>query len=302
MLGSWVACKPMGKKIALVQCAASAASTACVFLGQGPSSNVSTTSPSRRKSWLLKCSNPKPGPPVVSISTTRAIPKALGFEHEGGEKAGQGEGGEDWATTVGARVAVGACAAAFPAAVAAVPDACPSTDATTAGGTAQKRTFLATKWRQIPPHTGQLRARTLLLLSACPTSNSKTQQLPWLAWTEFLNPTSMANSRWGQQPLLPLLNARPPCTASRHRICARPRAATRPPRRRAWPRIFVVGCRLPCDPPVGGHAHATEGTLARFDGAVCGHFAPQVRSAAFLRLAWRTSASAPSSERTMAQF
>src|SRR5262249_11629586 len=169
-------------------------------------------------------------------------------------------------------------------------------------GAPHQRALLETKWRQIPPHTGQLRARTLLLLSACPTSNSKTQQLPWLAWTEFLNPTSMANSRWGQQPVLALPNARPPCRASGHRICARPRAATRPPRRRAWPRIFVVGCRLPCDPPVGGHAHATEGTLARFDGAVCGHFAPQVRSAAFLRLAWRTSASAPSSERTMAQF
>src|SRR6478672_4323174 len=122
----------MGKKIALVQCAARAESTACVFLGQGPSSKVSTTSPSRRKSWLLKCSNPKPGPPVVSISTTRAIPKASGFEHEGGAKAGQGEGGEACAMTVGARVAAGACTAALSAAVTAVPDPCPSTDGTTA--------------------------------------------------------------------------------------------------------------------------------------------------------------------------
>src|SRR5712691_5250400 len=68
----------MGKKIALVQCAASAASTAGVFLGHGPSSKVSTTSLSRRKSWLLKCSKPKPGPPVVSISTTRATPRVFG--------------------------------------------------------------------------------------------------------------------------------------------------------------------------------------------------------------------------------
>src|SRR5258708_31715113 len=90
MPGSYVACRPIGKKIALVQCAASAASTAEVFFGQGPSSNVSTTSPSRRKSWLLKCSNPKPGPPVVSISTTRAIPKALGLLHEVGMAAGLG--------------------------------------------------------------------------------------------------------------------------------------------------------------------------------------------------------------------
>jgi hypothetical protein len=31
-------------------------------------------------------------------------------------------------------------------------------------------------------------------------------------------------------------------------------AATRPPRRRAWLRTFVVRCSLPCDPPVGGHS------------------------------------------------
>src|SRR5262245_51215523 len=122
----------MGKKIALVQCAASAASTGCVFLGHGPSSKVSTTSPSCRKSWLLKCSNPKPGPPVGSISTTRAIPTALGFEHGGGEKAGQGEGGgEACATTIGARVAAEACTAV--ATFLAVPDACRSTDAAKAG-------------------------------------------------------------------------------------------------------------------------------------------------------------------------
>src|SRR5712672_3058457 len=92
--GSYVACSPIGKKIALVQCAASAASTACVFFGQGPSSNVSTTSPSRRKSWLLKCSNPKPGPPVVSISTTRLIPRALGLPaHEDTAVTGATAGG-----------------------------------------------------------------------------------------------------------------------------------------------------------------------------------------------------------------
>src|SRR5262245_31950663 len=46
--------------------------------------------------------------------------------------------------------------------------------------TAQRRTFFRTKWRQIPPHIGELRARMLLLLSACPTSNPTTQQL--LGW------------------------------------------------------------------------------------------------------------------------
>src|SRR6266478_1328385 len=33
-----------------------------------------------------------------------------------------------------------------------------------------------------------------------------------------------------------------------------PRAATPLPSRRAWLRIFVVRCSLPCDPPVGGHS------------------------------------------------
>src|SRR5712675_2469450 len=91
--GSYVACRPIGKKIALVQCAASAASTAGVFFGQGTSSKVSTTSPSRKKSWLLKCSKPKPGPPVVSISTTREMPKALGLLHEAGMAEGHGAAG-----------------------------------------------------------------------------------------------------------------------------------------------------------------------------------------------------------------
>src|SRR5687767_15188926 len=51
-------------------------------VGQGPSSKVSTTSPGRRKSYILKCSKPKPGPPVVSISTTRDTPSAYGFLHD----------------------------------------------------------------------------------------------------------------------------------------------------------------------------------------------------------------------------
>src|SRR5258707_1326882 len=92
MPGSEVACVPIGKKIALVQCAASAASTAGVFLGHGPSSKVSTTSPSRKKSWLLKCSKPKPGPPVVSISTTRARPSASALPAQVGAATGRGAG------------------------------------------------------------------------------------------------------------------------------------------------------------------------------------------------------------------
>src|SRR5271166_680291 len=86
----------MGKKMALVQFAASAANTAGVFFGHGPSSKVSTISPSRRKSWDLKCSKPNPGPPVVSISTTREIPIASGLPGQEvatrGAAAGAGAG------------------------------------------------------------------------------------------------------------------------------------------------------------------------------------------------------------------
>src|SRR5215469_10162899 len=119
MLGSYVACRPIGKKIALVQCAASAASTAGVFLGHGPSSKVRTTSPSRRKSCALKCSNPNPGPPVVSISTTREMPIALGLlqevamaEGSGGAAGAAGAAaGEAWANTPGDSVAAAGVAA-----------------------------------------------------------------------------------------------------------------------------------------------------------------------------------------------
>src|SRR5258708_1113687 len=77
--GCQLACLPIGKKVAFTHCAASAASTAGVLPGHGPSSNVSTTSPGSRKSCALNCSLPKPGPLVVSISTVRATPSAPGF-------------------------------------------------------------------------------------------------------------------------------------------------------------------------------------------------------------------------------
>src|SRR6202011_4767532 len=92
--------------MALVQCAASAAKTAGVFFGQGPSSKVSTISPSRRKSCALKCSKPKPGPPVVSISTTRETPSASGLPGHDVATCGTGAG----AGAAGFAAAVGACA------------------------------------------------------------------------------------------------------------------------------------------------------------------------------------------------
>jgi hypothetical protein len=81
--GCHTACSPISKNVALRQLSASALSTAGVLSGQGPSSKVSTTSLSRRKSYCLKCSKPKPGPPVVSISTMRDSPKPPGWSHAG---------------------------------------------------------------------------------------------------------------------------------------------------------------------------------------------------------------------------
>src|SRR5664279_5538873 len=76
----------------VVHWSASDFNTEGVLTGHGPSSKVSTTSLSRRKSSCLKCSKPNPGPPVVSISTTRAIPIALGFAQAALAGAGAGAG------------------------------------------------------------------------------------------------------------------------------------------------------------------------------------------------------------------
>src|SRR5438067_11432155 len=89
----------------VVHSSASVFKTEGVLIGHGPSSKVSTTSWSRRKSSCLKCSKPKPGPPVVSISTVRPIPSALGFAHAAFAGAG--------AVTEGA--ACGAAALLLPA-------------------------------------------------------------------------------------------------------------------------------------------------------------------------------------------
>src|SRR5262249_25022753 len=51
----------------------------------------------------------------------------------------------------------------------------------------------------------------------------------------------------------------------------RARRAATPARRRAgWPRIFVVGYSLPCDPPVGGHS-CNGGIIPRFHRAAIGN-------------------------------
>src|SRR5262249_11507823 len=51
-------------------------------------------------------------------------------------------------------------------------------------------------------------------------------------------------------------------------VARAPRAATRPQRRRAWLRIFVVRYGVPCDPPVGGHS-CNGGMIPSFHRAVC---------------------------------
>src|SRR5215213_7250640 len=83
--------------------------TAGVFTGHGPSSNVSTTSLSRRKSSSLKCSKPKPGPPVVSISTVRPMPSASGLLQGGRVGAGAAAAGAACGAA-GAPLADGDCA------------------------------------------------------------------------------------------------------------------------------------------------------------------------------------------------
>src|SRR5207342_1547042 len=109
----------------LVQCADSAASTFGVFFGQGPSSKVRTISPGRRKSWLLKCSKPKPGPPVVSICTTRVMPSASGLP-------AQTTGGAGGAAAGGAPAAAGVVVCGTGAAAAA--SRAGETSVTTAAG------------------------------------------------------------------------------------------------------------------------------------------------------------------------
>src|SRR5438045_3454757 len=96
----------------VVHSSASVFSTEGVFTGHGPSSNVSTTSLSRRKSRSLKCSKPKPGPPVVSISTVRPMPSALGLAQVGLA----GAGAAAWGAAVGAAapLAGGVCDHAAP--------------------------------------------------------------------------------------------------------------------------------------------------------------------------------------------
>src|SRR5450631_189274 len=105
----------MVKKMPVVHSSASVFSTEGVLSGHGPSSNVSTTSLSRRKSSCLKCSKPNPGPPVVSISTTRAIPSALGFAQGifagAGAAAGKGAGA---ACRAAAPLVAGVCDHAVP--------------------------------------------------------------------------------------------------------------------------------------------------------------------------------------------
>ena len=118
----------MAKNVALTHCAASTRSTAGVVPGQGPSSSVSTTSPSRRKSCALKCSKPKPGPPVVSISTTRETPNALGLLHELVGMAA-GIGALAWATAAGASAARAEPVAGLSISVTAVVGARPSVGA-----------------------------------------------------------------------------------------------------------------------------------------------------------------------------
>src|ERR1700687_2959242 len=121
--GRHVACLPISKNVALMQLSLSALSTIGVFSGHGPSSKVSTTSLSRRKSYCLKCSVPNAGPPVVSISTTRERPIALGLSQAGMPVADPGLVAADGAGAAGADDPVAFCVAAVGAAASMDPPA-----------------------------------------------------------------------------------------------------------------------------------------------------------------------------------
>src|SRR5579864_7483411 len=108
--GCQIACSPISKNVALAHWSVSALSTAGVLSGHGPSSNVNTTSCSRRKSYCLKCSKPKAGPPLVSISTTRAKPMAPGLSQAGRLLAGPEP---DWVALASAAPGVAFGAAVF---------------------------------------------------------------------------------------------------------------------------------------------------------------------------------------------
>src|SRR5579883_3065535 len=110
----------MGKNSALVQLAASAARTSGVLCGQGPSSKVRTTSPGCRKSYCLKCSKPKPGPPVVSISTTRETPSASGCP---GQLVGTGCGAGVGALGAKSKAGASACVCGIEACICWTPPA-----------------------------------------------------------------------------------------------------------------------------------------------------------------------------------
>src|SRR5262249_2125080 len=104
--GRQVACWPISKKVALMQLSLSAFNTIGLFSGQGPSSQVNTTSLSRRKSYCLKCSVPNAGPPVVSISTMRERPMASGLLQVGMALAAGGVGAGTGAAGAGAAAVV----------------------------------------------------------------------------------------------------------------------------------------------------------------------------------------------------
>src|SRR6201995_750848 len=111
----------MVKKMPVVHSSASVFSTDGVLTGHGPSSKVSTTSLSFRKSSCLKCSKPKPGPPVVSICTTRETPSGSGVLLQATFGPGGGAGAACGAGAGGVAGAAGAAPFAAAAGGAAAP-------------------------------------------------------------------------------------------------------------------------------------------------------------------------------------
>jgi hypothetical protein len=131
--------------------------------------------------------------------------------------------------------------------------------------------------------TGMTRSPTMTMTSGFKLTRlvASTAPHPYCPWT---NARRIGHWRPRTNPALPIPAETPERGLEMQRRCSEkasgfrsaalapfaahaPRSATRPPRREAWLRIFVVRCGLPCDPPFGGHSCNGQ-MIPRFHRAV----------------------------------
>lgn len=86
--GNWCAMRPMMKKVALTHWEARICRTWVLCGGNGPSSNVSTTSWSFSGSVSLYCMVPMRGCSIGSTTSVREVPSAFGLPGQSAARAG----------------------------------------------------------------------------------------------------------------------------------------------------------------------------------------------------------------------